>query len=81
MQPLAIAALAVSFASAAANSVRRPESQSHSITFEYDEVIGLPSSAACDFDAGFLVTDEYQASRRVRFSGPGFGAFNGGVLN
>lgn len=80
MQPLAIAALAVSFASAAANSVRRPESQSHSITFEYDEVIGLPSSAACDFDAGFLVTDEYQASRRVRFSGPGFGAFNGGVL-
>lgn len=51
--------------------VRRPSQASLAIDFE-----NLASS--CNFAEGIPLTDEYSASG-VSFSGPGFGALNGGV--
>ena len=51
--------------------VRRPATVAHSLTFE-------DLSTTCDFAAGEPISTEY-AARFATFSGPGFGALNGGV--
>jgi hypothetical protein len=51
--------------------VRRPARASHYIDFE-----GL--SSICDFADGTPISDQY-AARLATFTGPGFGALNGGV--
>lgn len=53
-------------------SVRRPSVSTHTIDFEGE-------SAACDFPEGTLVSQQY-AAQLARFSGPGFGSLNGGVI-
>ena len=38
--------------------VSRPATRTHAITFEMGEVLGVPTEPLCDFDVGFLLTDQ-----------------------
>ena len=75
-----VALLLIARAASVHGAVSRPSTRTHTITFEAGEVLGVPTLPLCDFDIGFLLTDQYRPTHRVRFAGPGFGAFNGGVI-
>jgi hypothetical protein len=68
--PMAAAAATVVMV-ASLGLVRNPSQMTHTLTFE-----GFTSN--CDFAKGVPISNEY-ATRAAQFTGPGFGALNGGV--
>ena len=76
LQLLMLCALGVSLA-----AVRRPSSAAFTLTFEEESLPSnlLETPPACDYQFSPVLRTAY-SSKLARFSGPGFGSLNGGVI-